>query len=722
MPQLFGQKLTFSFDPSQAQSTNIFSSNNSSNTNYNSNNLVAPTSFPVLDSSPHCNNLNKNKGLMAGSIHPLSPFFNNGSGTAIGGTGDNSGFFLNAPCNLVFASSGGQSIDFSKSSWKKNSTSGMNMDLNEPIPEENREIKGIKLFGSNCGGLVSEANWQRNEINLNNIANEDELSQKASSSASVIGGEPNSSNMKLLGFPFFGNSSSSNHKSTLHADESNKIERRVTDERAGSAKRAFIDLNEDLPLDNDPDSSKERNEGKIARYVIDLEMPASEFDEFDIDMQQHEIEIERESGLNLSSTEAANTIVAISQLKINPTPSSPQPDSLLWFADLVVSGCNKQGSEPESDSEDLFESMTLKLEEVKSDDRFGTGKFCEKKFEGESSSQAGETGYTSLLFTRGRRGPARKRRQRRDFQRDVLPTIASLSRVEVTEDLQMIGGLMRACGQEFESALTRRVGRGSSNAKGKRQQRSPQVNPPLRTPQMKQPDRHPPQTSSPQRNLPKANPPLSTPPQVNTVQNPHVNPPQRFPKTSNSQRTPAVMNQQPRAPLVDQSHGGPLMGPPQKVSMEYQQPRTIQPNQPQKITLVNQAHRFTLFNQRQRVAPINSSQNMPPVQQPHGVTEVGHSDPVLVTNWMHRNMQSNQPQRSVPASQPHTSAQASESQRIPAANPQQIVSQNSDMEGEGLSVIGWGRTTARRNRRPRGLPLAPKQQQPGNNNPPMPLN
>jgi Plant protein of unknown function (DUF863) len=650
-----------------------------------------------------------------GSIHHLSPFINNVSGTAIGNTGHNSGFFLNAPRNPVLGSSGGQSIDFSKSSsWKKNFTSAMNVDLNEPIPEENQEIKAIKLFGSKCGGLVNEANWQKNEINLNNIANEDDLSQKGSSSASVIASETNSSNVKLLGFPF-GNSSSSNYKSALHTD-ANKSERRINDENMGSAKRAFIDLNEDIPLENDPDSSKERKEGKIARYVIDLEMPASQFDEADIDMQQHEIDMERESRPDLSSMEAADTIVAISQLKINPAQLSPQPDALLWFADFVVSGCDKWVSEPESDSEDLFESMTLKLEEVKSDDRFGTGKFRENKI-GESSSHAGETGYTSLLFSRGRRGPARKRRQRRDFQRDVLPTIASLSRVEVTEDLQMIGGLMRACGQEFDLSLTRRVGRSGSNGKGKRRQRSPQANPPLRTPQAKQPDTHPPQTSSPQGSLPKANLPVSTPPQVNPVQNPHVNPPQQIPKASHLQRIPAVMYQQPRTPFVDQSHGSPLMGPPDQVLLEYQEPRTIQPNQPQKVTLVNQAHKFTVFNQRQKVAPTNSSQNMP-----RGVIESGHSDLVLVSNQMHRSVQHNQPQKSVPAaSESQTSAQASESQRIPVANPQHTFNQISDMECEGLSVIGWGRTTARRNRRPRGLPLAPQQQQPGNNNPSVPL-
>ncbi|KAJ3706005.1 hypothetical protein LUZ61_009710 [Rhynchospora tenuis] len=715
VPQLFGQKLTFNFDQSQAQSNHIFSSNNStsnSNDNHN-NNSVGATSFPVLDSSPHYGNSNKNKGLIEGSIHPLNPFFTNIPGTATRGTTDGSGFSMNAPHDLIFGSSRDTSFDLSKSNCEKNFNSGTSMDLNEPIPEANQVTKGIKLFGSSFGGLVSEADWQKNKINLNNTANEDELSQKASSSASVVVNEPNSSIVKLLGFPFFGNSSS-NNKPALHVDGSNKSQRSTNFEHAGPAKQAVIDLN-DLPLENDLDSLIESKEGKIVRCLIDLEMPASQFEDPNTDVQQHETGIKRESGIDLSVMEAANNILAISQVNINAEASS-SPVTLLWFADLAVSGCDKLGSGHESESEDLFESMTLKLEEVKSDDRFGTGNFCERKVEGESSSQAGESGYTSLLFTRGRRGPARKRRQRRDFQRDVLPTIASLSRVEVTEDLQMIGGLMRACGQELDSALTRRVGRSCSNAKGKRQQRSPQVNQSLRTPQVKQPDKHPSQTSSPQfppqGNLPQADPPVGTPPHASTVQrNHHVNPLQRIPKANRPQKIPPVMNQQATNPFVNQPHGVTLMGPPQNVSLDNQQLRTIQPNQPQKVTLVNQAHRFKLFNQRQKVVPISASQNMPPVHQSHGVTEL--RDMALM---------SNQPQRSVQAGQSHTSVQAIGSQSVSVANQQQIVIQSSDIQSEGLCVIGWGRTTERRNRRPRGLPPASQKQQPGNNNPPVPSN
>ncbi|KAF7809069.1 uncharacterized protein G2W53_035812 [Senna tora] len=65
-------------------------------------------------------------------------------------------------------------------------------------------------------------------------------------------------------------------------------------------------------------------------------------------------------------------------------------------------------------------------------------------------------------------------RQQRDFQRDILPGIASLSRHEVTEDLQTFGGLMRATGHPWHSGLTRRSSSRNGGGRGRRrlQQRS----------------------------------------------------------------------------------------------------------------------------------------------------------------------------------------------------------------------------------------------------------
>ncbi|KAM1614500.1 hypothetical protein FF1_023640 [Malus domestica] len=45
-------------------------------------------------------------------------------------------------------------------------------------------------------------------------------------------------------------------------------------------------------------------------------------------------------------------------------------------------------------------------------------------------------------------------RQWKDFQRDVLPGLASLSKNEVTDDLQIIEGLIRESGGSWQSSLS----------------------------------------------------------------------------------------------------------------------------------------------------------------------------------------------------------------------------------------------------------------------------
>ncbi|XP_019709246.2 uncharacterized protein [Elaeis guineensis] len=182
--------------------------------------------------------------------------------------------------------------------------------------------------------------------------------------------------------------------------------------------------------------------------------------------------------------EAAENIVAMSvdvhahleEITWDGLPPA-QWDTLFWFAEVVSSNADNArvpksggdcGSESsDDDGVDFFEAMTLKLEEIKVDDRC-----CQpKKFENKKD----EPGAASLLLMRPRRGQGRKRRQRRDFQKDVLPGLASLSRHEVTEDLQTIGGLMKASGKNWQAGSTRRnTGRSGlhSQAKGRRQPRS----------------------------------------------------------------------------------------------------------------------------------------------------------------------------------------------------------------------------------------------------------
>ncbi|TYH91163.1 hypothetical protein ES332_A13G097800v1 [Gossypium tomentosum] len=173
---------------------------------------------------------------------------------------------------------------------------------------------------------------------------------------------------------------------------------------------------------------------------------------------------------------AAEAIVAISSsghcshlddVSCNSSETSTT-DPLNWFAETVSSfgkdleskleaiSRDKDRGRDESSLEEIdsFESMVLRLAETKEED-YMPEPLVPENFKVE------ETGSTSLLTTRTRKGQGRRGRQRRDFQRDILPGLASLSRHEVTQDLQTFGGLMRATGHSWNSGLTRRnYGRG----------------------------------------------------------------------------------------------------------------------------------------------------------------------------------------------------------------------------------------------------------------------
>ncbi|KAG5059515.1 hypothetical protein JHK87_000544 [Glycine soja] len=177
-------------------------------------------------------------------------------------------------------------------------------------------------------------------------------------------------------------------------------------------------------------------------------------------------------------TNAAEAIVVLSSLTwevddgvISPS-ESPKVDLLSWFADVVSSSCKDEGKcdvSREKDGEDnegrssegmdYFEAMTLNLPETKEED-YMPKPLVPENFKVEEA--------TTLLPTRTRKGPARRGRQRRDFQRDILPGLASLSRHEVTEDLQTFGGLMRATGYSWNSGLTRRSSSRNGGGRGRR--------------------------------------------------------------------------------------------------------------------------------------------------------------------------------------------------------------------------------------------------------------
>lgn len=148
--------------------------------------------------------------------------------------------------------------------------------------------------------------------------------------------------------------------------------------------------------------------------------------------------------------------------------SSPS-DFLHWFAEIISSyhenseneaGMAKTGAcheESSSDDVDDFVYMTLNLPETKVEE------CCYKPPQSEDLKEE-----ETVAPRRPRRGQARRGRQRKDFQRDVLPGLVSLSRNEVTEDLQTIEGMVKAIGGTWQSSLALRNGGKSGGGRGRR--------------------------------------------------------------------------------------------------------------------------------------------------------------------------------------------------------------------------------------------------------------
>ncbi|PSR88418.1 ADP-dependent glucokinase [Actinidia chinensis var. chinensis] len=263
-------------------------------------------------------------------------------------------------------------------------------------------------------------------------------------------------------------------------------------EKVAANFRAHIDLNScvtDEEVTLAPSVASKSIKVKIA-VEIDLEaLPETEEDIPPAEEQPCEMPLispldQAEQPLDEVARIAAEAIVAISSCNhLNHMEETTchlfeatLPNSLLWFVEIVSScedgvertfgteskgkagGVNRISSSGEID---YFEAMTLNLPEVTEEEYMPKPSVPDKH-------KVEETGTTSLP-NRPRRGQARRGRQRRDFQRDILPGLASLSRHEVTEDLQTFGGLMRATGYSWQSGLTRRNGiRNGSAARGRR--------------------------------------------------------------------------------------------------------------------------------------------------------------------------------------------------------------------------------------------------------------
>ncbi|XP_059640079.1 uncharacterized protein LOC132282421 [Cornus florida] len=142
-------------------------------------------------------------------------------------------------------------------------------------------------------------------------------------------------------------------------------------------------------------------------------------------------------------------------------------DSLQWFAGVVSSAAgnveNEMGVVLSGDHKELssgsdsFERMTMKLTETEVEENC-----CGKN--GQKEEETGEI----LSPSQPKRGRSRKGRLHQDFQTDVLPSLASLSRHEVKKDLQTIGGLMEAAATLLVTGSGRRNGGRNGCTKARR--------------------------------------------------------------------------------------------------------------------------------------------------------------------------------------------------------------------------------------------------------------
>lgn len=216
-----------------------------------------------------------------------------------------------------------------------------------------------------------------------------------------------------------------------------------------------FDLNSCLTEDEDvPVADSDKNSSEKVKKItmeIDLEAPAiPEVEEEDAIDEVKNIDDCDDESLVKVAAEAIVEMTGISRQQdqvrclSEVAASSDDSDPLLWFVEVI------DNAGFVSNELDEYEELTLQQELTKEEDYMPKPMAPEIREPDEVGPSAGPT--------RPRRGQARRGRPRRDFQRDILPGLVSLSRHEVTEDLQIFGGLMRATGHSWNVGLTRRNG------------------------------------------------------------------------------------------------------------------------------------------------------------------------------------------------------------------------------------------------------------------------
>ncbi|KAL8130394.1 hypothetical protein V2J09_019549 [Rumex salicifolius] len=161
---------------------------------------------------------------------------------------------------------------------------------------------------------------------------------------------------------------------------------------------------------------------------------------------------------------AVNVLVSISSSEVQQKCTGNE--LLIWFAGLVSS--MEQGEELMASTSidvgnlgklpsscggiDYFEAMTLKLTETSDEDYWSN-----------TTTVHVEKEMCDAPCVESSRGRTTKRVRRKNFQREVLPSLASLSRYEASEDILMIEKLMEAAGTSLQTGVrTRKLKRKQS--------------------------------------------------------------------------------------------------------------------------------------------------------------------------------------------------------------------------------------------------------------------
>ncbi|MED6206045.1 hypothetical protein PIB30_023261 [Stylosanthes scabra] len=193
-----------------------------------------------------------------------------------------------------------------------------------------------------------------------------------------------------------------------------------------------------------------------------LEMPFQLAGQDDLEVQEERARVAAEALVTISGFVDDN---GLKKTTCSSSESSPNP--LHWFAEIASTEADHpennagfSGSASNLDdfshtNMDYFEFMTLNLTETKVLD------CCYSNTIGQTEQVSGST-----LPTQTKKGRPNRGRWRKDFQSQILPSLASLSRYEVTEDLQIIGGLV-AAGNPSETGSLRSAGKNVS-ARGRR--------------------------------------------------------------------------------------------------------------------------------------------------------------------------------------------------------------------------------------------------------------